>query len=136
MISRLHRFHGHNSLSFVYRKGQTVRGPQLLLKFTANSRRQSYRVAVVVSRKVSKSAVTRNRIRRRIYETVRLLEPSIQEPYDLVFTALDARLAEIDSKELQKLVSDLLGKTRQNKGESGANGPNRGPNRDIVKAEE
>lgn len=110
MISRLHRFHGHNSLSFVYRQGQTARGPQLLLKFVPNTRRKTYRAAVVVSRKVDKSAVVRNRIRRRVYEAVRQNEAAIQGSYDLVFTALDAQLATIDAEELHKLVGNLLQK--------------------------
>jgi ribonuclease P protein component len=126
MISRSHRFHGHNSLSFVYRQGQTARGPQLLLKFAPNTRRKTYRVAVVVSRKVSKSAVVRNRIRRRVYEAVRLNEALIEQPYDLVFTALDAQLAEIKADELHQLVISLLKKMHQNAAAPASNSPNKG----------
>jgi ribonuclease P protein component len=60
MISRAHRFHGYNSLNFVYRNGQTVRGPLFAIKYTINPKRKSYRAAVVVSKKVNKSAVARN----------------------------------------------------------------------------
>ncbi|MBI3337916.1 ribonuclease P protein component [Candidatus Saccharibacteria bacterium] len=86
MISRKHRFHGYGSLKYVYRHGQTVRGPLTSLKYTHNDRRQTYRLAIVVSKKVNKSAVTRNRIRRRLYEAVRQYESKIIEPYDLVIT--------------------------------------------------
>ena len=136
MISRLHRFHGHNSLSFVYRQGQTVRGPQLLLKFAPNTRRKTYRVAVVVSRKVDKSAVVRNRIRRRVYEAVRLREDSIQKPYDLVFTALDEQLADIDAKELQNLVNDLLKKMHRTAPAPPSNSRPGGMKHGIVRPEE
>jgi ribonuclease P protein component len=43
-------------------------------------------VAVVVSRKVNKSAVARNRMRRRLYELVRGLDDQISQPYDIVIT--------------------------------------------------
>lgn len=104
MIGRIHRFHGYGSLRFVYRNGQTVRGPLCAVKYTNNPRRQSYRLAVVVSRKVSKSAVVRNRIRRRIYEVVRLLENSISEPYDIVLTVFHDQVAELSPDELNRVI--------------------------------
>jgi ribonuclease P protein component len=110
MIQRTHRFHGRKSLGLVYRHGQILRGPHMALKYIANQRTAEYRVAVVVSRKVSKSAVVRNRIRRRIYESVRSLEGSIKGSYDLVFLVREAELAKIRAKELHKAVESLLAK--------------------------
>jgi ribonuclease P protein component len=108
MINRAHRFHGHGSLRYVYQHGQTVRGPLTALKFIENSRRNQYRLAVVVSKKVSKSAVARNRIRRRLYEAVRSHEPQIAKPYDMVITVFHEQLAELKSAELQRLVRAQL----------------------------
>lgn len=84
MISQVHRFHGYNSLRYVYRHGHTVRGPLFAIKSVLNSRNKSYRVAVVVSRKVSRSAVVRNRLRRRLYEIIRSIEDDIAGPHDIV----------------------------------------------------
>lgn len=86
MISRKHRFHGYGSLRNVYQKGTTIRGPLFALKVLLNPKRDQYRVAVVVSKKVNKSAVARNRIRRRLYELVRENESDILKPYDIVIT--------------------------------------------------
>jgi len=108
MLDSLHRFHGLNSLSFAYKRGQVVRGRQISLRYTLNSRRQTYRVAVVVSKKVDKSAVVRNRIRRRMYEVIRAKADTIKSPYDLIFTAFDAQLATADSTNLEKQVTELL----------------------------
>lgn len=94
MISRAHRFHGLGSLRFVYKNGKTVRGQSFAVKSVLNPRRQTYRVAVVVSRKVHKSAVKRNRIRRRLYETIRRLEADIVEPHDVVITVFSDNLLE------------------------------------------
>ena len=110
MLDYAHRFHGLNSLSYVYRQGQTVRGPLLALKYSLNKRRNTFRVAVVVSKKVDKSAVVRNRIRRRVYDAVRPLLSGVDEPYDLVFTVFSVQLAELESVKLQQLVTDSLTK--------------------------
>lgn len=108
MISRSHRFHGHNSLSYVYRNGQTTRGPAFSIKSVMNPRRQTYRAAVVISRKVHKSAIGRNRMRRRLYEAIRQLEPRITEPHDIVLTVFQDSLLEDPPEKLNRqLVSQL-----------------------------
>ncbi len=108
MISATHRFHGRSSLRFVYQRGQTLRGGAVSLRHIRNERRDSYRVAVVVSRKVSKSAVVRNRIRRRIYEIVRKNSVQITGPYDLVFTVYSESAADMSHATLQKIVVGQL----------------------------
>lgn len=102
MISTTHRFHGYNSLRNVYRHGATVRGPQFAIKALHNPRRRGYRAAVVISRKVNKSAVARNRMRRRLYEAVRGLESQINQPYDIVITVFNDSLLELPATELQQ----------------------------------
>src|SRR4051812_15650699 len=100
MISKTHRFHGYNSLRSVYRHGDTARGPLFAVRALPNPKRKSYRLAVVVSRKVSKSAVARNRMRRRLYELARELEGQISGPHDIVITVFLDNLAEAAPKEL------------------------------------
>ena len=107
MISRAHRFHGHGSLRYVYQHGQTVRGPLCALKYVKNERRKAYRLAVVVSKKVHKSAVKRNRIRRRLYEAVRLNAINI-EAYDMVLTVFHEQVADMPAEELSKMVRAQL----------------------------
>lgn len=108
MISRQHRFHGRGSLRHVYQHGQTVRDTALSLRFNLNPRRRTYRAAVVVSRKVDKSAVARNRIRRRLYELLRSYEGQIAKPYDLVFTVYSPQLVDIPAAKLNKIVHSQL----------------------------
>jgi ribonuclease P protein component len=104
MISRKNRFHGYGSLRYVYQHGRTVRGPMCSVKFVINERRKTYRLAVVVSKKVNKSAVVRNRIRRRIYELVRKHDAEIAKPYDIVITAFHEQMAELPAPELERMV--------------------------------
>lgn len=108
MIAVRNRFHGHNSLRFVYQNGKTDRGPMTALKYVANPRRDSYRLAVVVSKKVSKSAVVRNRIRRRIYEVVRK-EPALTgKAYDMVITVFHEDVATVPHEDLQAMINTHL----------------------------
>lgn len=108
MIAQRHRFHGYGSLRYVYQNGKTVRGPIISIKYAPNSRRHDYRVAVVVSKKVHKSAVARNKIRRRLYEAVRLFEKQILSPYDIVITVFHEQLLEIAPEEVKKMVHAQL----------------------------
>ncbi len=94
-------------MRYVYQHGQTVRGPLCALKYVRNERRQRWRLAVVVSKKVHKSAVRRNRIRRRLYESFRLEAAGIPA-YDMVLTVFHEQIADIPAEELTKLVRAQL----------------------------
>jgi ribonuclease P protein component len=80
------------------------------LKFAPNPHRSSYRLAVVVSKKVHKSAVVRNRIRRRYYEIFRTREGAFTKPYDMIITVFDEKTATIPSAQLQDSVTEQLQK--------------------------
>ncbi len=108
MISRKNRFHGYGSLKYVYRHGRTVRGPLFAIKSIDNPKRSSYRVAVVVSKKVNKSAVARNRMRRRLYEGVREMDPAITKPYDIVLTVYNEVVSEEPWANLNKQLKKQL----------------------------
>ena len=110
MINRKHRFHGRNSLRFVYSRGEMVRGSLFSVKVALNQRRHSYRMAVVVSRKVHKSAVVRNRIRRRIYEVMRDQESHITDAYDIIFLVHSDQLALCEHDQLESQVVEQLAK--------------------------
>ena len=110
MIEKIHRFQGRGSLRFVYQKGQTARGAFSSLKYIVNKRRTTFRVAIVVSRKVHKSAVVRNRIRRRMYEIIRQQPLENVAAYDLVFTAYSDQLAELPQADLEQAIVSQLEK--------------------------
>lgn len=109
MISRKYRFRGHKSLDYIYKKGRTAKAGPMSIKF-APSRGEDYRLAVVVSKKVSKSAVKRNRIRRRIFEQFRLIRAEHGQPirYDIIITAFKDDLADMPAEEVAKTVRKLV----------------------------
>lgn len=108
MVSKDHRFQGASSLKFVHARGTVTRGPQFSVKSIVNNRRQTYRVAIVVSKKVSKSAVVRNRIRRRLYELVRKYETEITQPFDILVLVYSEAIATVATPKLeQQLLAQL-----------------------------
>lgn len=110
MLAFSHRFHGHGALRYVYKNGIAKRGSMMTIKATKNNRRKSPRIAVVVSKKVLKGAVGRNRIRRRMYELFRAEFPLLQPHCDIVciVTSPEVRLAEhgVLKAELQALLAE------------------------------
>lgn len=107
MLAKKNRFQGPAGLTRVYQKGQTVRSQFCAARFTSG-KRDSFRVATVVSKKVARTAPERNRIRRRIYEVIRLHAADYLTTEDVVITVFDSRLSEIDHKELQEIIIRLL----------------------------
>ena len=108
MLAFRYRFHGHGSLRYIYSKGRTVRNRSLQLRYIANAKREDSRAVVVVSKKVVKSAVKRNRIRRRLYEILRRHWKAILAPTDLVLTVYAPEVGTVPAQELEEQVVDLL----------------------------
>lgn len=107
MLSRKYRFHSRGGVQYVYRHGKTVRRAQMSLVFAPNSRGFT-RVAVVVSKKVAKSAVERNRIRRRIYEALRLNFDLVPKKTDYIFVVYSKAIKELKFEKLESLLGELV----------------------------
>lgn len=110
MISKDHRFHGLGSLRPLYQRGKTVRTAEISLKFQENPRLKTWRAAVVVSKKIHKSAVKRNRVRRRIYEIIRLAGPKVEGPYEFIFSVFSDQVIDWPREKLAREVTKLLRK--------------------------
>jgi ribonuclease P protein component len=108
MLSVSHRFHGHGSLRYVYKNGQAIRTRFMTIKYVDNPHRKHSRFAVVVSKKVHKGAVGRNRIRRRIYEALRHELPRITSTHDVVILVFSSELVSLPSPELREMVQQLM----------------------------
>jgi ribonuclease P protein component len=108
MIAAKYRFHGHGSLNYLFRNGKTARNSRILVRSVGNKRRETSRVSVIVSKKIAKSAVVRNRIRRRIYEVVRNNWVGVAPQTDFAVTALSADIAVIPPAEVTDAVLDAL----------------------------
>jgi len=112
MIPFKNRFHGHSSLRYVYKNGQVIRSRVATLKSSPNSQRKDSRIAVVVSKKVHKSSVGRNRIRRRVYEYIRQQMPRFSQNFDVVIIVLSSELLTMPSNELATQIEDLFERSK------------------------
>lgn len=108
MIAQSFRFHGHGSLRYLYRNGEAVRTRTLTVRYIHNPRRKKPRFAVIVSKKVFKQAVKRNRMRRRIYEIIRELQPRIKGNHDIAITVFSPDLYDVSFTELHEQIVDML----------------------------
>ncbi len=107
MLASAYRFHSRGGVNAVRSMGKRTRGQEISLITMPNARGKS-RVGVVVSKKVLKSAVGRNRVRRRIYAA---LEPYVPftTPRDVLVLVQSARVRTMPWPELQAEVAKLLG---------------------------
>jgi len=108
MLSFAYRFHGHGSLRYVYKNGQAIRSHLITVKYTSNPHRKNSRFAVVVSKKVHKSAVGRNRIRRRIYEIIRHELPDFPSAHDVVVMVFSSEVLSLPAEELTETIKQLF----------------------------
>ena len=108
MLQQRYRFHGYGGLRYLYRHASAERSRLLTIKYVANRRRRMPRIAVVVSKKVHKSAVGRNRIRRRIYEILRQQVPHFTGVYDVALIITSSEVLTTPHDELVLVVKNLL----------------------------
>lgn len=108
MLRHVNRFHGHSSLRYVYARGRAIRSSQLTMKYIANPRRRHGRFSVVISKKVLKSAVKRNRVRRRIYEIIRLELSQLQGGFDTVVMVFSPIVLVMSHEELKAAIRQLF----------------------------
>lgn len=85
MLARDQRLRKERDIAKVYRQGRYGGGANIQVKTLAIGRPAS-RAAIVVSKKVSKSAVVRNRIRRRLAAILRERWQTVRPGCDIVVT--------------------------------------------------
>lgn len=77
-----------------------------------DNKRGFTRVAVVVSKKVSKTAVSRNKIRRRVYEAIRENFEFVPLERDYIFVVYSADVLTMPYSELVKLLGELVAESK------------------------
>ncbi|MDB5183190.1 MAG: ribonuclease [Candidatus Saccharibacteria bacterium] len=112
MLAKLNRFHGHQSVRRIYKQGRSQRNELGSLHVYVDPKHPAVHVAVVVSKKVHKSAVVRNRIRRRVYELVRVHMAEFKQQANLVFTIYQLEAASMPAEKLAAEVKNLLERSK------------------------
>lgn len=108
MLTKRLRFHGHGSLRYLYKNADAFRSRMFTVKVIHNPHRKHSRFSVVVSKKVHKSAVGRNRIRRRVYEILRNEYPHIVGIHDVAIIVTSGEAITADHDEIKTTLHELL----------------------------
>lgn len=108
MLPKKFRLTKEEEFQTVLRKGEVIQGSFLGLAFT-RSGEDGPKIGIIVSRKISKKAVVRNRIKRAVREESRKYLEELTEDLLLVFLA-KKRAAETDSQTIRQDVQNLFRK--------------------------
>ncbi len=107
MLAKKYRFHSRGGVRYVYQHGKTIRRAKVSLIFADNTRGFT-RISVVVSKKVAKSAVERNRIRRRVYEAIRLNFDYLPKKTDYIFVIYSKTFSTMPFSEIEEQLGELV----------------------------
>jgi len=104
-MSFLNRFHGSRDIRFILKKGSHAKSELVSVrKYKSNKAR----IAVIVSKKVHKHAVVRNKIRRRIVSIVNAVRNDQNSTDDMIFIVKSSEVAKMDFDELEKQIFYLI----------------------------
>jgi len=86
MLKRINRLAARRDIDALFKRGRPFHSKNFLAKVSNGPARAS-RFAFVVGTKVSKESVTRNRLKRRMREVVRLHFSSVRDGFDVMLSA-------------------------------------------------
>lgn len=110
MLPRENRLKKDKDLQYVYKRGRSFFTKDLGIKYVKNQFNVS-RFAFIVSTKLDKRAVRRNRLKRQMSEIFRNRLKDIKKGFDLVVIARNIELS-CDFKGLERNVDFILKKTK------------------------
>ncbi|MEG1805633.1 MAG: ribonuclease P protein component [Clostridia bacterium] len=84
-MQKVYRLKKGFQFNYIYRKGKSVAGKEMVLMYARN-RNNKILIGVSVSKKIGKSVV-RNKVKRRIKESARLLIPQMDKRFNYVIIA-------------------------------------------------
>jgi len=103
-MRRRYRLHLNSDFQRLREKGQVKRHPDLMISYLPNELIHNRYGFITVKR--LGNAVKRNRVRRLIRESVRLLHPHSEQGYDVIFIARPSIVGK-PFHQVQRIVNDL-----------------------------
>jgi len=110
MLAKAQRYFSEREVTLAFRKGKKIQGQCFLVRYFQTDRKKTL---VVVSKKISKSAVVRNRLRRLAYRVLAELWSDLPSGlwYFSFQTGFDCT-EELLHNDLNKIISHVTTKTR------------------------
>ena len=90
----------------VFDRGRFIDSDLISVRFLAN-RMDDTRVGFIVSKKVSKTAALRNKVKRMLREIMRANIAGIKEGFDIIITA-KSKISKTQPEEIDKTLKELL----------------------------
>ncbi|MCK5044233.1 ribonuclease P protein component [Candidatus Parcubacteria bacterium] len=110
MLPKENRLRSKKDFDRVFREGRGLKEDFLYLKFAKNNSNFS-RFGFIVSQKVSKRAVVRNRLKRALRALIRTRMPRVKKGVDIVLIAISG-LENKDFWELENIVDKIFERTK------------------------
>ncbi|HSX02856.1 MAG TPA: ribonuclease P protein component [Candidatus Saccharimonadia bacterium] len=111
MLAAHYRLRKPHEISRVYKRGVYGGAEGLLSVKAATSGRPEARAVVVVSKKVDKRAVVRNRIRRRLAASLHEMWATVPAGYDIV-VSVHSDISGLPTPKLRELLQQALRRAR------------------------
>jgi len=108
MLSKKYRLQKDKDFDLVFKKGKNLDSEFLFLKLRKNDLEFS-RFGFILSKKISKNATARNKIKRRLREIIRKQVGNIKSGFDVAFV-VKPRIIGKDYSEIKEGVEKLLKK--------------------------
>jgi ribonuclease P protein component len=113
MLAYKNRFHNRGRIKYVHAHGNNIGGQKIgLVVLETPHHKTDSRFAIIVSKKILKSAVGRNRIRRRLYEVIHLQLPQITTKADVLVRVYSKDVIDTPHQELATEVAKLFKKAK------------------------
>lgn len=110
MFIKNYRLTKRNDFQLVFKEGKRGFSKFFSVRYKENNLKNP-RIAVVVSNKVSKKAVERNKLKRQIRSIVKLFIPDFNSNFDIIVSALSPALGK-DYNTLQEELSKTFKKNK------------------------
>ncbi|MDP2812420.1 MAG: ribonuclease P protein component [bacterium] len=110
MLPRVNRLNKDSEIKDLAKQGKSFFLPEFIIKYYQNKENIS-KFAFVVSTKVDKRAVVRNRLTRRLRETIRAFLPKISPGYSVLVIAKKQALL-LDFPQIKKQMAFALSKIK------------------------
>ena len=108
MLPKENRLKKEKEFEAVFKGGRTLKGKSVFLKYLINVTDKT-RIGFVVSKKISKLAVERNKVKRRMREIIRLKKKDIKEGLSIVIISLPS-IKGMTYQEMKEDLESLLSK--------------------------
>jgi len=108
MLSKANRL-SIREFDLVIKTGREVYSPFFTVKFSPS---KEFKFAPTAPKKTFKTAVSRNRVRRRIYAAVRKVAPLEREKQNHIVLIVKKDIADISADELARMIESLFVRAR------------------------